>query len=109
MKYFILLLAVFSFIGCRSHSNRTVDQFAFLELGMPIDVVTNRVGQPDRGYRGQYRLRYDLADGSEMVVTLHHKEGYSSDLSSPDFWRVYWFGQWRGTNWVWLKEPSDKK
>jgi len=110
MKYFILLFAMFSFVGCRPHSKRTVDQFAFLELGMPIDVVTNRVGQPDRVYRGYCRIGYYLSDGSELSVAFHHKAEYSPDLSSPDFWRVWWFGQWRGTNLIWLKkEASDKK
>ena len=68
MRLFILFVAAALLVGCRTHSKRTVDQFAFLEVGMPLNVVTNRVGMPDRGYRGQIRLRYDLADGSEMVI-----------------------------------------
>ena len=105
---FILLFAVGGLlVGCHPPSkrtvvsNRTVDEFSFLELGMSINVVTNRLGQPDRGYRGQYRLRYDLADGTEMVITAHDVSEFE-----PDAQRVYWFGQSRDGNWLWSKEMT---
>ena len=68
---------------------------------MSVNDITNRVGQPDRGYRGQYRLRYDLADGTEMVIAAHYVEEYA-----PDAQRVYWFGQSRDGNWLWTKQTG---
>ena len=71
----ILLLGVAAFlVGCRTHSTRTADQFAFLEVGMPMTVVSNRVGLPDLPYRGQIRWRYSLADGSEMAIVAEPRE-----------------------------------
>ena len=99
MKLFFLLAVAFVLVGCRTHSKRTADQFAFLEVGMPLSVVTNRVGAPDRGYRGQIRLRYDLADGSEMVVVSDGGDTFED-------WRVWWFGQSRGDKWLWIKKRS---
>ena len=101
MKLLILFIVGVAMVGCKQHSKRTVDQFKFLELWMPVNDVTNRLGQPDRGYRGQYRLRYDLADGTEMVITGHYVEEYA-----PNTERVYWFGQRRGTDWLWLKQTA---
>src|SRR5438067_944721 len=99
MRLFLLLAVVAVLVGCRTHSKRTADQFSFLEVGMPLSVVTNRVGTPDRGYRGQIRLRYDLADGSEMVIV-------SDGGATFESWRVTWFGQSRGNKWLWVK-PSE--
>jgi hypothetical protein len=73
-------------LGCSTQSKGTIDQFAFLEVGMPSSVVANRVGIPDRGYREQIRLRYDLADGSEMVIVSYG--GATSRL-------VVWSEPWR--------------
>ena len=109
MKYIAPIAAAVAslLVACRAHnthSKRTVEQFSFLEVGMPMTVVSNRVGPPDRGYRGQIRWRYDLADGSEMVIT--------ADSGEPDYsfatWRVIWFGQQRGDKWLWLK-PAEAK
>ena len=102
MKYFILLAAAALLAGCRTQSKRTVDQFAFLEVGMPMTVVSNRVGSPDRYIRGQIRWRYDLADGSQMeIVARAEKAPYSFET-----WRVVWFGQSRGDKWLWVKPPE---
>jgi len=100
MKCFILfVVAVLLVVGCRTHSKRTVDQFAFLEIGMPMTVVSNRVGMPDLPYRGQIRWRYSLADGSEMAIVSDGGDTFES-------WRVWWFGQSRGDKWVWIK-PAE--
>jgi hypothetical protein len=101
MKLLIFFIVGVALVGCKPHSKRTVDQFKFLELWMSVNDVTNRLGQPDRGYRGQYRLRYDLADGTEMVIAAHYVEEYA-----PDAQRVYWFGQSRDGNWLWLKQTA---
>ena len=98
MKLVLIFIAMTALVGCRTHSKRVVDQFAFLEVGMPLSVVTNRVGIPDRGYRGQIRLRYDLPDESEMVIVSDGGETFEE-------WRVWWFGQSRGDKWLWIK-PS---
>ena len=101
MKLFILFIVSVTLVGCKPHPQRTVDQFKFLELWMSVNDITNRVGQPDRGYRGQYRLRYDLADGTEMVIAAHEVREYA-----PDTLRVYWFGQSRDGNWLWTKQTE---
>jgi hypothetical protein len=101
MKKLILLVVGITLVGCKPHSKRTVDQFKFVELWMSVNDITNRVGQPDRGYRGQYRLRYDLADGTEMVIAAHYVEEYE-----PDAQRVYWFGQSRDGSWLWTKQTA---
>src|SRR3954468_16246209 len=100
------LLAVVAFVvGCRTGPHRTVDQFAFLEVGMPMTVVSNRVGMPDLPYRGQIRWRYSLADGSEMAVVADaEREPYTFET-----WRVVWFGQRRGEKWLWVKPPEILK
>ena len=87
--------------GCKPHAKQSVNQFKFVDLWMSINDITNRVGQPDRGYRGQYRLRYDLEDGTEMVIAAHEVREYA-----PDNLRVYWFGQSRNENWLWLKQTE---
>lgn len=97
------LFAIAGFlVGCRSHIKRTVEQFSFVDVGMPLSLVTNRVGAPDRGYRGQIRLRYDLADGSEMVIVSEGGESFEK-------WRVWWFGQSRDGEWIWVKPPEILK
>ena len=103
MKPLILLAATAMLVGCRTHSTRTLDQFAFLEVGTPLTVVTNRLGLPDLCPRGQIRLHYRLADGSEMVIV---SDGGSEFYEA---WRVSWFGQRRGTNWLWAKPPEVLK
>ena len=100
MRYVILFgVAAFLAVGCRTHSKRTVDQFEFVEIGMPMTVVSNRIGMPDLPYRGQIRWRYRLADGSEMAIVSDGGETFEN-------WRVTWFGQWRGDKWLWAK-PAD--
>jgi hypothetical protein len=99
MRVFVLFIVSVLLAGCQPRTSRTVEQFSFLELGMPVSVVTNRVGQPDRSYRGQYRLRYDLADGTEMVVAAHYVREFE-----PDAQRVFWFGQSREGDWLWVKQ-----
>src|SRR4026209_2416136 len=100
---FILLLGVAALlIGWCIDRTRTAEQFAFLEIGMPMTVVSNRVGMPDLPYRGQIRWRYSLADRSEMVIIAKGSE--------PDYsfgtWRVVWFGQSRRNKWLWVKPPE---
>lgn len=101
MKLFVLFIVGVTLVGCKPHPKKTADEFKFLQLWMSVSDITNRVGQPDRGYRGQYRLRYDLADGTEMVIAAHEVTEYA-----PDTLRVYWFGQSRDGNWLWLKQTA---
>ena len=101
MKLLVLFIVAVALVGCKPYSKRTVDQFKFLELWMSVSDITNQVGLPDRGYRGQYRLRYDLADGTEMVIAAHYVEEYA-----PDAQRVYWFGQSRDGSWLWTKQTA---
>ena len=102
---FLFAAATLLVVGCRTHSKRTVDQFAFLEIGMPMTVVSNRVGMPDLPYRGQIRWRYSLGDGSEMVIIAEgEKEPYTFET-----WRVVFFGQYRGDKWLWGKPPEELK
>src|SRR6266498_2726256 len=41
MRLFLLLAIAAVLVGCRTQSKRTADQFAFMEVGMPLTVVTN--------------------------------------------------------------------
>ena len=105
MRLILLLSVAALLVGCRTHSTRTAVQFAFLEVGMPITVVSNRVGTPDLPYSGQIRWRYSLADGSEMaIVAKAEKEPYTFET-----WRVVWFGQSRDGEWMWVKPPEILK
>ena len=86
-------------VGCRTRSTRIAEQFAFLEVGMPMTVVSNRVGMPDLPYRGQIQWRYSLVDGSEIaVVAKAEREPYTFET-----WRVVWFGQSRDCKWIWIQ------
>ncbi len=101
MRFFALFIVAVILMGCKAHPKRTANDFKFLQLWMSVNDITNRVGQPDSGYRGQYRLRYDLADGTEMVIAANYVQEYA-----PDAWRVYWFGQSRNGEWLWLKQTA---
>jgi len=105
MRLILLLVVAASLFGCRTRSTRTVGQFAFLEVGMPMTVVRNRVGMPDLRYGGQIRWRYSLADGSEMAIVAEaEREPYTFET-----WRVVWFGQSRDGKWIWIKPPEVLK
>ena len=101
------LLNVILLAGCcpqraRTHLKRTVDQFAFVEVGMPMTVVRDRVGMPDLPYRGQIRWRYALADGSEVAIAAEaDRPPYSIET-----WRVIWVGQERDDQWLWVRPPE---
>jgi hypothetical protein len=104
MKPITLLFATAVLVGCRTQHTRSTTQFDFLQGGMAMTVVTNRVGLPDRELgSGQLRWEYDLADGSQLVILP--QIGDYQDLAT---WQVAWFGQRRGTNWLWTK-PKDYK
>lgn len=102
----ILLFVLGAFlVGCRAHSTRTVGQFDFLKVDMPLTVVSNRVGMPDLPYHGQMRWRYSLADGSEMTIAAK-TEG---DPYTWQTYRVMWFGQSRDGKWIWIQPPDILK
>lgn len=101
MKLFIVFIVGVTLVGCKPHPKRTADDFKFVQLWMSVNDITNRVGQPDRGYRGQYRLRYDLTDGTEMVIAAHYVQEFE-----PDAQRVYWFGQSRDGDLLWSKHTT---
>jgi hypothetical protein len=102
---YLVVAVVAVLVGCQQqHAGRSVRQFEFLQPGMAITDVTNRVGSPDReSGSGQVRWEYDLADGSQMVITPEF-----TDYKSLSTWRVAYFGQYRGTNWLWSK-PGERK
>jgi len=108
---FTLMAAVLVGCGTRESSSgagpdagRSADHFQFLQSGMAMGIVTNRVGQPDRQLgSGQVRWEYDLADGSQRVIFPT-----SSAFGDVSTWQVAWFGQQRGTDWLWTK-PADYK
>jgi hypothetical protein len=103
MRCVILFVAVtFLAVGCHTHSKRTVEQFDFLELGMSMTVVSNRVGVSELPCRGQIRWRYSLADGSEMfIIARPEREPYTFET-----WRVVRYGQSRDGKWLWTKPPD---
>jgi hypothetical protein len=129
MRWYLLLGAAGVLAGCQRPAGRTADQFQFLQAGMAITEITNRVGLPDRqSGSGQESWAYNLSDGSSIIITLMVMPDYMGQLSlherlrndlspkakqytdpnkMPDF-RVAYFSQYRGTNRLWTK-PADYK
>jgi hypothetical protein len=104
MKTFLLLFTAAVLLGCQTQHSRTAKQFEFLQGGMQMTAVTNRVGLPDRELgSGQLRWEYDLSDGSQLIILPQ-----IGDYENLATWQVAWFGQRRGTNWLWTK-PEDYK
>jgi hypothetical protein len=73
--------------GCQRPVGRTVEQFQFLQPGMAITQVVNRVGEPDLevGY-GQINWIYKLADGSQLNIVPQFTD-YTNRARSGDAWR----------------------
>ncbi|MCC6547946.1 hypothetical protein IT570_12340 [Candidatus Sumerlaeota bacterium] len=83
---------------------RTAGHFKFLRPGMSLNQVLLQGGKPDREYNGgQFYWEYDLGDGSEVVIAA--KMLRYGDWSTNT---VAWYGQRRGTNWLWTK-PDDER
>ncbi len=73
--------------------------FEFLQSGLAASVITNKVGAPDRQLgSGQLRMEYDLWNGSDMVICVDWDTNHS----------VAWWGERRGTNWLWTKPEGYK-
>lgn len=53
-----------------SHQRRlTLSDFGFLEIGMSLKEITERVGKPDRDVgSGIFLIQYDLADGRTLQL-----------------------------------------
>ncbi len=123
MKTSLLILSAAVLVGCRTGSTpagtqadsiptsqsllvpprtmlwRTVSMFDFLQSGLSTSAVSNRIGAPDRQLgSGQLRMEYDLWDTSEMVIFVKWDSSRS----------VAWWGQRRGTNWLWTKPEGYK-
>src|SRR5712675_2147903 len=99
MKWLAFLFVAAVLVGCRTRSARTAAQFEFLQGGLAMTVVTNQVGLPDRELgSGQLSWEYDLADGSQLIIVPNVR-----DYPNLATWQVAWFGQRRGTNWLWTK------
>ena len=104
MKSWLIIGVAALLAGCQRPAGRTVEQFQFLQPGMAITEVVNRVGQPDMevGY-GQVSWIYKLADGSQLNIVPQF-----SDYTNRATWRVAYVSQYRGTNLLWVK-PADYK
>ena len=102
MKSLLILGAAGVLAGCQRPVGRTVEKFQFLQPGMAIAEVVNRVGRPDMevGY-GQVSWIYKLADGSQLSIVPQF-----SDYTNRATWRVAYFCQYRGANLLWVK-PAD--
>lgn len=81
--------------SCRPREGQrrlTLSDFDFLEIGMSLEEITERVGEPDRDVgSGIFLIQYDLADGrtvqlvfispDELIgVQLREKDGTWIDL-----------------------------
>ncbi len=104
MKSWLILGAAATLAGCQRPAGRSAEQFQFLQPGMAINEVVNRVGEPDMevGY-GQVSWIYKLVDGSELIIDPRF-----SDYTNRSTWSVAYFSQYRGTNLLWAK-PADYK
>jgi hypothetical protein len=106
---FKLMLAAVAFAGCavRHTSTRTVEEFRFLQFGMTMHEVTNRIGAPDRlGGRGVPRWEYDLRDGSQIFIIPDSRT--SESITNFAVWTVYGFAQVKDNNWLWERWPDTK-
>jgi hypothetical protein len=106
-RVFLLMALVLVGCGDRHASTRTVDDFRFLKFGMTMREVTNRIGVPDRhAGSGVLRWEYDLADGSRFVIFPELPRW----TNAIDFgtWPVTYFGQRKGTNWLWERSEKGK-
>jgi hypothetical protein len=104
MKSWLILGAAAVLAGCQRPAGRTLEQFQFLQPGMAITQVVNRVGEPDLevGY-GQVNWIYKLADGSQLNIVPQF-----NDYTNRVTWRIAYFSQYRGTNLLWTKPPDYK-
>jgi hypothetical protein len=85
---------------------RTVEDFAFLQVGTSMHEVTNRVGVPDRmGGRGAMRWEYDLHDGSQMLLFPH---GFQRDGIEALGAFVCGIAQVKKGKWLWEKWPGSQ-
>lgn len=70
----LLLIALLAscFPSCRSQGGQrrlTLSDFDFLEAGMSLEEIVERVGEPDRDVgSGIFLIQYDLADGRTVQL-----------------------------------------
>jgi hypothetical protein len=103
-----LVMAVL-LIGCGNRHKSTLRavDFQFVEVGMTMREITNRVGVPDRyAGTGVFRWEYCLADGSRILILP--KERQNSDFGDLGAWVVTGIGQHDGTNWLWTKSENER-
>ena len=94
-KLFIFSLVALTGLGCcHPRSSRTMGDFAFIQASLSTQVLTNRLGPPDRlSGREVVFMEYDLSDGSKMVVLPSHPTEVG-DYYGP----IYGAAHARGTN-----------
>jgi len=72
LQLIVALGSVSCLSGCKAQDSQRelrLSDFDFLELGMSLEGITDRLGEPDREVgSGLYGFQYDLVDG--RVVTL---------------------------------------
>jgi len=93
------LVAAVLLAGCgnRHKTARTADDFRFVEVGMTMREITNRVGVPDtHAGSGVFRWEYYLADGSRLLICP--KGLQNSDFGDLGAWVVTGLGQHDGTH-----------
>lgn len=74
----LLLIAVlgyaFCLLSCKPQGDQrklTLSDFDFLEVGMSLEEITERVGEPDRDVgSGIFLIQYDLADGRTLQLVF---------------------------------------
>ena len=70
----VVLGCAFCLLSCRSQNGQrrlTLSDFDFLEAGMSLKEITDRVGEPDRDVgSGIFLIQYDLADGRTVQLTF---------------------------------------
>jgi len=98
-----VFLALLVGFGCQhSRTNRTEEQFHFIQPSLSIQTVTNRLGPPDRlTGRGVIFMEYDLADGSHMMILP-----CTQPQRLDPFGIVCGMAHRRGKTWTWLVQKA---
>jgi hypothetical protein len=114
MKFYLLnVMALVVLLGCSSRPGRlrAAEPFLWLQPGMTMQEVTNKVGAPDRhAGSGVFRWEYDLADGSTIMVFPGPGDPQNpyqfQDFTSSKVARIV---QRRGTNWLWDTQAESRQ
>jgi hypothetical protein len=82
----LLLVAVLGYVSWLTLRRRMLSSFEFLERGMSLEEIIDRVGEPDRRLgSGILTAEYDLIDGRTVrLLILRQDEISAADVCDRD-------------------------